>query len=127
MMASGEFAVLVCYWYGDHRDLHVLTHSFPTRRSSDLRAFEIGVGGLDDGVRMAIAVAHQKRGSFLPAVCVVEGEFRRPRSYVKVGAHGGSFQLASIHSFPPPPLLRCIMIGGVTGGPHCPSGAHLTK
>src|SRR3546814_1904129 len=23
---------------GDHRDLHVLTHSFPTRRSSDLRA-----------------------------------------------------------------------------------------
>src|SRR3546814_21112631 len=26
------------YRYGDHRDLHVLTHSFPTRRSSDLRA-----------------------------------------------------------------------------------------
>src|SRR3546814_17677820 len=24
--------------YGDHRDLHVLTHSFPTRRSSDLFA-----------------------------------------------------------------------------------------
>src|SRR3546814_3420989 len=23
-------------WYGGHRDLHVLTHSFPTRRSSDL-------------------------------------------------------------------------------------------
>src|SRR3546814_12886442 len=23
--------------YGDHRDLHVLTHSFPTRRSADLR------------------------------------------------------------------------------------------
>src|SRR3546814_3779236 len=23
---------------GDHRDLHVLTHSFPTRRSSDLAA-----------------------------------------------------------------------------------------
>src|SRR3546814_17024488 len=23
-------------WYGDHRNLHVLTHSFPTRRSSDL-------------------------------------------------------------------------------------------
>src|SRR3546814_9682968 len=22
--------------YGDHRDLHVLTHSFPTRRASDL-------------------------------------------------------------------------------------------
>src|SRR3546814_18394446 len=24
------------YGYGDHRDLHVLTHSFPTRRSSYL-------------------------------------------------------------------------------------------
>src|SRR3546814_1976701 len=24
------------YRHGDHRDLHVLTHSFPTRRSSDL-------------------------------------------------------------------------------------------
>src|SRR3546814_17230576 len=24
------------YFYGHHRDLHVLTHSFPTRRSSDL-------------------------------------------------------------------------------------------
>src|SRR3546814_15533439 len=29
--------VCCCFeWYGDHRDLHVLTHSFPTRRSSDL-------------------------------------------------------------------------------------------
>src|SRR3546814_9531981 len=28
---------LVFEGYGDHRDLHVLTHSFPTRRSSDLR------------------------------------------------------------------------------------------
>src|SRR3546814_20367138 len=26
-----------CYRY--HRDLHVLTHSFPTRRSADLRSF----------------------------------------------------------------------------------------
>src|SRR3546814_1984798 len=26
----------VFYGYGDHRDLHVLTHSFPPRRSSDL-------------------------------------------------------------------------------------------
>src|SRR3546814_8616147 len=29
---------LFCFkQYGDHRHLHVLTHSFPTRRSSDLR------------------------------------------------------------------------------------------
>src|SRR3546814_3729126 len=30
------------YWYGDHRDLHLLTHSFPTRRSSDLIAVGLG-------------------------------------------------------------------------------------
>src|SRR3546814_14500360 len=29
------------YWYGDHRDLHVLTHSFPTRRSSDLGVLDV--------------------------------------------------------------------------------------
>src|SRR3546814_19101069 len=29
--------------YGDHRDLHVLTHSFPTRRSSDLVAIVINL------------------------------------------------------------------------------------
>src|SRR3546814_20673764 len=28
--------VFFCELYGDPRDLHVLTHSFPTRRSSDL-------------------------------------------------------------------------------------------
>src|SRR3546814_6611264 len=27
---------MYCDGYGDHRDLHVLTHSFPTRRSADL-------------------------------------------------------------------------------------------
>src|SRR3546814_21003809 len=32
------FFVFECY--GDHRDLHVLTHSFPTRRSSDLDGVE---------------------------------------------------------------------------------------
>src|SRR3546814_20519536 len=30
---------MFCFsWCSDHRDLHVLTHSFPTRRSSDLFA-----------------------------------------------------------------------------------------
>src|SRR3546814_14453737 len=32
------------YCYGDHRDLHVLTHSFPTRRSSDL-VIVLSLGG----------------------------------------------------------------------------------
>src|SRR3546814_1344020 len=37
-MRSGSTHVTsyVCLLYGDHRDLHVLTHAFPTRRSSDL-------------------------------------------------------------------------------------------
>src|SRR3546814_259958 len=30
------FYLFFFYCYGDHRDLHVLTHSFPTQRSSDL-------------------------------------------------------------------------------------------
>src|SRR3546814_2834481 len=28
-------------WYGDHRYLHVLTHAFPTRRSSDLSRIQV--------------------------------------------------------------------------------------
>src|SRR3546814_19539782 len=30
------------YWYGEHRDLHVLTPSCPTRRSSDLEFIRNG-------------------------------------------------------------------------------------
>src|SRR3546814_11973988 len=29
-------------WYGDHRDLHVLSHSCPTLRSSDLKPSDPG-------------------------------------------------------------------------------------
>src|SRR3546814_11747679 len=35
-MVAGRRLCFLFEWYGDHRDLHVLTHSFPTRRSSDL-------------------------------------------------------------------------------------------
>src|SRR3546814_6704588 len=35
--------IVVFKLYGDHRDLHVLTHSFPTRRSSDLAREELPV------------------------------------------------------------------------------------
>src|SRR3546814_18092291 len=28
--------VILLSWCGDHRELHLLTHSYPTRRSSDL-------------------------------------------------------------------------------------------
>src|SRR3546814_20997411 len=36
------FTVFFFYGYGDHRDLHVLAHSFPTRRSSDLTSISFG-------------------------------------------------------------------------------------
>src|SRR3546814_1647786 len=36
------------YGDGDHRDLHVLTHSFPTRRSSDLTQQALAARGLAD-------------------------------------------------------------------------------
>src|SRR3546814_10850037 len=57
------------YLYGDHRYLHVLTHSFPTRRSSDLLGLAIEEilhlqrGGLradariDDRARQAVEFA----------------------------------------------------------------------
>src|SRR3546814_16336237 len=35
---------------GDPRDLHVLTHSFPTRRPSDLTAARVHVDGFKDRV-----------------------------------------------------------------------------
>src|SRR3546814_5213198 len=34
-------------WIGDHRELHRLTHSFPTRRSSDL-SLQLQTGWLDE-------------------------------------------------------------------------------
>src|SRR3546814_2590357 len=56
--------------YGDHRDLRVLTHAFPTRRSSDLRVGrpEAAVGealgevfGDGEAVPYRLAVDHQRR------------------------------------------------------------------
>src|SRR3546814_11930967 len=44
---SGCIIVCVFELYGDHRDLHVLTHSFPTRRSSDLTSGRPGPVNLD--------------------------------------------------------------------------------
>src|SRR3546814_13932400 len=37
------------YLSGDHRDLHVLTHSFPTRRSSDLASGTRSGSGSNSG------------------------------------------------------------------------------
>src|SRR3546814_14920512 len=37
-LATLMFVCCSFYGYGDHRELHVLTHAFPTLRSSDLTA-----------------------------------------------------------------------------------------
>src|SRR3546814_1680488 len=50
----------VFYRCCDHRELHVLTHSFPTRRSSDLLTFVV-VGAGPTGVEMAGALAELAR------------------------------------------------------------------
>src|SRR3546814_11979518 len=42
--------------YVHHRDLHVLTHSFPTRRSSDLHAGAVAGRGLAVAAAQAVAV-----------------------------------------------------------------------
>src|SRR3546814_17992460 len=48
-------SVFFMYLYGHHRDLHGLTHSFPTRRSSDLMA---RTGPIDDS-KMGKATAEE--------------------------------------------------------------------
>src|SRR3546814_6186075 len=60
-------ASYMCFFfecYGDHRDLHVLTHSFPTRRSSDLGKHHIScsVGPKKGQNMIRMAVANQKGG-----------------------------------------------------------------
>src|SRR3546814_19998930 len=54
--------IIVCfffYLYGDPRDLHVLTHSFPTRRSSDLSSLAPPCAGPQ---RQAMPAAMQANG-----------------------------------------------------------------
>src|SRR3546814_1867085 len=58
------------YGYGDHRDLHVLTHSYPTRRSSDLslagQAQSLSINGLEI-VAAALVPCRVPAGSGLTA------------------------------------------------------------
>src|SRR3546814_12697077 len=57
------------YCYGDRQDLHVLTHSFPTRRSSDVEqlvchvACLLGGEGLTTGVTVRSERASPVRGN----------------------------------------------------------------
>src|SRR3546814_16884466 len=62
-MCVGHVIVIVFVLrYGDHRDLHVLTHSCPTRRSADLSVEEI----FHEGGR--VAAKPLKRGASLAVI-----------------------------------------------------------
>src|SRR3546814_15217315 len=70
--------------YRDHRNLHVLTHSFPTRRSSDLRIDEtVEFAGLERivGARRASEHAHDLDAVIVapqhPVWAEIEGLLRR--------------------------------------------------
>src|SRR3546814_12187808 len=58
--------LLVWYFfegYGDHRDLHVLTHSFPTRRSSDLEVERSDGGAATGCMNMFLNLLKPARGA----------------------------------------------------------------
>src|SRR3546814_2926781 len=52
------------YLYGEHRDLPVLTHSFPTRRASDLRGgrADVGVHPRSDPLSQGLQCGDRGRG-----------------------------------------------------------------
>src|SRR3546814_20687005 len=62
------FGSFVFYGYGDHRDLHVLTHSFPTRRSSDLTVWTSRYGKL--GLKMI--GSHDPAGTNCPRALIAK-------------------------------------------------------
>src|SRR3546814_16736988 len=70
-VATSVCSLFFLYGYGDHRALHVLPHSFPTRRSSDLSGVpEKGVAAFErlasEGVVAVTGAAHS-------AVCSAVG------------------------------------------------------
>src|SRR3546814_9247911 len=88
------------YWYGDHRYLQVLTHSFPTRRSSDLEVAGGGRGlaagaphGIGDGGETGFVAPgmqqHAQAGSRHPAA---EGGAAAAGGTGDEQAEGGCFE-----------------------------------
>src|SRR3546814_8400443 len=73
------------YCYGDHRDLHVLTHSFPPRRSSELQAYGfVAAAGALTLVPM-ILITESRAGIVIGAVCLVAAAaiYRRPEQGIR--------------------------------------------
>src|SRR3546814_12826993 len=70
--------LVVCFYcYGDNRDLHVRTHSFPPRRSSDLKEETI-VGMISGKVKGGFTVDIKDVRAFLPGSLVDVRPVREP-------------------------------------------------
>src|SRR3546814_20401970 len=82
-------------WYRDHRDLHVLTHSFPTRRSSDLRQIPTAIAPCHMAMRIR---AIRRRPSLRPHIGRQSASCRFPEAPPMIGA-GRRFR----YGFLPPP------------------------
>src|SRR3546814_15356178 len=85
-----------CSRSGDHRDLHVLTHPFPTRRSSDLLPFvsspsrdrTMTNSSLSQGIApfRAIEISHLARKLRAEGRSVIHMEFGQPSDGAPAGA-----------------------------------------
>src|SRR3546814_13391409 len=102
---------------GDHRDLHVLTHSFPTRRSSYLiatAALSVGAGATSGGLA----------GGLLSLAGAVGGLFGLPGRATGGNVTGGSAYMVGERGpeiFVPTSSGRVETMGGTRGPP-----AHIT-
>src|SRR3546814_10753825 len=77
MGSSFSTVVVVFFFYcsGDHRDLHVRTHSFPTRRSSDLTRRGLAAAGrADEPERLALDDVEADPGDGLDRGAPSDGE-----------------------------------------------------
>src|SRR3546814_15356809 len=63
--------------YGTHRDLHVLTHSFPTRRSSGLLGMDIGWEATDVAFSLQSLRRLREEGSLGPTTRALAEEAER--------------------------------------------------
>src|SRR3546814_4458663 len=70
---------------GDHRDLHVLTHSFPTRRSSDLAArakADAYAAAANLRVTRVLAISDGGQGGYMPQMADMEARIAAPPTVV---------------------------------------------
>src|SRR3546814_506862 len=87
------------YCFGAHRDLHVLTHSFPTRRSSDLHDLTPEQVAIYDAYADAFKIIHQNIEAALEAVNITgpEGTLNRNAKAAARSAFESNKQRFFIH------------------------------